>query len=88
MSGEEDKPPFRASTYKDAYERELEAGTALDTIHDQAVRNVLTTLPYAVNVALDKLEALEAQLSRIEAQLCRIEALLQGHLQSHEAGGQ
>lgn len=75
-----EQPPFQASTYMDAYRRELEGGTPIAAAHDAAVRNVLTTLPMAVNVLINELWTIKAQLSRIEA-------LLQGHLQSHEAGG-
>ena len=59
---------FRVSTYMDAYRREVAGGVPEAAAHDAAVRNVLTTLPMAMNIALDKLSAMEAQLARIEAQ--------------------
>ena len=64
-----DAPPFQASTYMDAYRRELDGGTPLGAAHDAAVRNVLTTLPMAVNVLIAELWAVKAQLARIEATL-------------------
>jgi hypothetical protein len=70
--------PFHVSTYMDAYRREVAGGVPEAAAHDAAVRNVLTTLPMAMNIALDKLSAMEAQLARIEAQTTP---------QSNEAGG-
>jgi GTPase Era involved in 16S rRNA processing len=79
-----EQPPFHASTYKDAYDREMRAGTPLDIIHEQAVRNVLTTTPMALNVVIDEVWKLKAQLDRIEQILVDHIATLR----AHEAGGQ
>lgn len=78
----ETEPPFRASTYMDAYRREIEGGTPIGAAHDAAVRNVLTTTPMAINVLLDEVWTLKAQLSRIEQMLIdHIKTL-----KAHEAG--
>jgi hypothetical protein len=64
-----EQAPFHASTYLDAYRREVAGGVPEAAAHDAAVRNVLTTLPMALNVVIDELWAIKAQLARIEAVL-------------------
>jgi hypothetical protein len=78
------EPPFHASTYMDAYRRELDGGTPIGAAHDAAVRNVLTTLPMALNVVIDELWTIKAQLNRMEQMLVAHIATLK----AHEAGGQ
>lgn len=68
--------PFHVSTYMDAFRREVAGGVPETAAHDAAVRNVLTTLPMAVNIVLADLVIIKAQLARIEA----------GQSRSNEAG--